>query len=108
MPRSGAGLKLLAKPKIFAAWLRPLYRQNWVVYFKPCGGPEYVLQYLGCYTHRVAISNHRLFSFTDDQVTFAGAIRLTTMNKSSRPCRSTSSCVASYYTSFHKASCASV
>jgi Putative transposase/Transposase zinc-binding domain len=64
-------LKLLAQPKIFAAWLRPLYRQNWVVYLKPpFGGPEYVLQYLGRYTHRVAISNHRLVSFADDQVTF--------------------------------------
>ena len=64
-------LKLLAKPKIFAAWLRPLYRKNWVVYLKrPFGGPEYVLQYLGRYTHRVAISNHRLVSFTDGQVTF--------------------------------------
>jgi len=64
-------LKLLAKPKIFAAWLRPLYRQNWVVYLKPpFGGPEYVLQYLGRYTHRVAISNHRLVSFIDGQVTF--------------------------------------
>src|SRR5215470_17651283 len=64
-------LKLLAKPKIFAAWLRPLYRQHWVVYLRPpFGGPEYVLQYLGRYTHRVAISNHRLISFIDDQVTF--------------------------------------
>ncbi len=64
-------LKLLAQPKTFAAWLRPLYRQDWVVYLKrPFGGPEYVLQYLGRYTHRVAISNHRLVSFTDGQVTF--------------------------------------
>src|SRR5215467_1446995 len=64
-------LKLLAKPKIFAAWLRPLHRQDWVVYLKPpFGGPEYVLQYLGRYTHRVAISNHRLVSFIDGQVTF--------------------------------------
>src|SRR5882724_13542086 len=64
-------LKLLAQPKTFAAWLRPLYRQNWVVYLKrPFGGPEYVLHYLGRYTHRVAISNHRLVSFTDGQVTF--------------------------------------
>jgi len=63
-------LKLLAQPKIFAAWLRPLYRQDWVVYLKPpFGGPEYVLQYLGRYTHRVAISNHRLVSLTDGQVT---------------------------------------
>src|SRR5271169_2724973 len=64
-------LKLLAQPKIFAAWLRPLYRQDWVVYLKrPFGGPQYVLQYLGRYTHRVAISNHRLVSLTDGQVTF--------------------------------------
>jgi hypothetical protein len=64
-------LKLLAQPKIFAAWLRPLYRQDWVVYLKPpFGGPEYVLHYLGRYTHRVAISNHRLVALTDGQVTF--------------------------------------
>src|ERR1700758_4707621 len=64
-------LKLLAQPKIFAAWLRPLFRQDWVVYLKrPFGGPEYVLHYLGRYAHRVAISNHRLVSFADGQVTF--------------------------------------
>jgi hypothetical protein len=64
-------LALLAQPKIFAAWLRPLFRQDWVVYLKrPFGGPEYVLQYLGRYTHRVAISNHRLVSLADGQVTF--------------------------------------
>ena len=64
-------LALLAQPKVFAAWLRPLFQQDWVVYLKrPFGGPEYVLQYLGRYTHRVAISNHRLLSFVDDQVTF--------------------------------------
>ncbi|MGB8438367.1 MAG: IS91 family transposase [Candidatus Acidiferrales bacterium] len=64
-------LKLLAQPKIFAAWLRPLFRQDWVVYLKPpFGSPEYVLHYLGRYTHRVAISNHRLVSFADGQVTF--------------------------------------
>jgi hypothetical protein len=64
-------LKLLAQPKTFAAWLRPLHRQDWVVYLKrPFGGPEYVVHYLGRYTHRVAISNHRLVSFSDGQVTF--------------------------------------
>jgi hypothetical protein len=66
-----ADLKLLANPKTFAAWLRTLFRENWVVYLKPpFGGPEYVLQYLGRYTHRVAISNHRLVSYVDGQVTF--------------------------------------
>ena len=69
--RFAGDLKLLAQPKIFAAWLRPLFRQDWVVYLKrPFGGPEYVLHYLGRYTHRVAISNHRLVSLTDGQVTF--------------------------------------
>jgi putative transposase len=61
----------LAQPKIFASWLRPLFRKHWIVYCKPpFGGPEYVLHYLGRYTHRVAISNHRLVSFNDGQVTF--------------------------------------
>src|SRR5215467_11992475 len=61
----------LTHPKFFAAWLRPLFRKDWIVYSKPpFGGPEYVLHYLGRYTHRVAISNHRLVSFDDGQVTF--------------------------------------
>jgi len=65
------GLALLAQPKTFAAWLRLLFRKDWVVYAKrPFGGPEYVLQYLGRYTHRVAISNHRLISFAEGKVTF--------------------------------------
>src|SRR5467141_2300607 len=64
-------LQLLAQPKTFAAWLRPLFRKDWVVYSKPpFGGPEYVLQYLGRYTHRVAISNHRLVSSAEGKVTF--------------------------------------
>jgi len=66
-----ADLALLAQPKVFAAWLRPLFRRDWIVYSKPpFGGPEDVLQYLGRYTHRVAISNHRLVSLADGQVTF--------------------------------------
>jgi hypothetical protein len=64
-------LASLTHPKIFASWLRPLFRKDWIVYSKPpFGGPEYVLHYLGRYTHRVAISNHRLVSFGDGQVTF--------------------------------------
>jgi hypothetical protein len=64
-------LTLLAQPRTFAAWLRPLFRKDWVIYSKPpFGGPEYVLQYLGRYTHRVAISNHRLVSFAEGKVTF--------------------------------------
>jgi Putative transposase/Transposase zinc-binding domain len=61
----------LAQPKTFAAWRRLLFRKNWVVYAKPpFGGPDHVLHYLGRYTHRVAISNHRLISLVDGQVTF--------------------------------------
>jgi len=64
-------LKPLAHPKAFSAWLRTLYRHHWHVYSKrPFGGAEQALRYLGRYTHRVAISNHRLVSFLDDQVTF--------------------------------------
>jgi hypothetical protein len=48
-----------------------LFRQDWVVYAKrPFGGPEHVLHYLARYTHRVAISNHRLLAFEDARVTF--------------------------------------
>ncbi|HMD16369.1 MAG TPA: IS91 family transposase [Terriglobales bacterium] len=69
--RFSGDLALLAQPKIFASWLRPLFRKDWVVYSKPpFGGPQYVLQYLGRYTHRVAISNHRLVSSADQHVTF--------------------------------------
>src|SRR5208283_148458 len=64
-------LKPLAHPKTFAAWLRTLFRQDWHVYSKPpFGGAEHALRYLGRYTHRVAISNHRLVSFADQEVTF--------------------------------------
>jgi hypothetical protein len=64
-------LQALTQPKTFAAWLRPLFRKDWVVYAKPpFGGPEHVLRYLGRYTHRVAISKHRLISFADQKVTF--------------------------------------
>jgi len=67
----GGKLAPLAQPKTFAAWLRRLFRQDWVVYAKPpFGGPEHVLHYLGRYTHRVAISNHRLVSFAEGKVTF--------------------------------------
>lgn len=55
----------------FNKMLRMLFRRDWVVYAKPpFGGPEYVLHYLARYTHRVAISNHRIVNFTDGNVTF--------------------------------------
>jgi predicted Zn-ribbon and HTH transcriptional regulator len=64
-------LQHLAEPRAFRAWLRTLFRQDWVVYAKrPFGGPEHALRYLGAYTHRVAISNQRLVALSDGQVTF--------------------------------------
>ena len=64
-------LKHLADPKTFHSFIRDLHRYNWVVHCKrPFGGPEQVLKYLGRYTHRVAISNHRLVSFEKGEVTF--------------------------------------
>jgi hypothetical protein len=63
--------KALQDPKLFRALLRSSFRQDWIVYAKPpFGGPQYVLHYLARYTHRVAISNHRLVAFQDGQVTF--------------------------------------
>ncbi len=51
--------------------LRSLFRSDWVVYSKrPFGGAEHALRYLGCYTHRVAISNHRLIALKEGEVTF--------------------------------------
>ncbi|MBB5319382.1 transposase [Tunturiibacter empetritectus] len=64
-------LKELAAPERFQRFLRQLFSKDWVVYAKPpFGGAEHVLNYLARYTHRVAISNHRLVSFKDDSVSF--------------------------------------
>src|SRR5262249_36709937 len=61
----------LADKKAFATFLDELSTQDWVVYAKPpFGGPEHVLQYLARYTHRVAISNHRLLSVNESEVRF--------------------------------------
>ena len=64
-------LAALAEPAALRRWLTPLYESAWVVYAKPpFGGPEQVLKYLARYTHRVAISNHRLVALAEGQVTF--------------------------------------
>src|SRR5262249_19585193 len=64
-------LRPLQNEKAFRAFLRPLFRQNWIVYAKPpFGGPHHVLAYLARYTHRVAITNHRLAPFDGPKVTF--------------------------------------
>lgn len=64
-------LSELLDPNAFAAHLVPLRKTDWVVYAKPpFGGPKAVLAYLSRYTHRVAISNHRLVSADADTVAF--------------------------------------
>jgi hypothetical protein len=64
-------LASLAEPRSFAAWLRVLFRQDWVVYSKPpFAGPEHALRYLGAYTHRVGIANSRLVALSEGNVSF--------------------------------------
>lgn len=65
-------LASLKQPTAFRALCRQAARIEWVVYAKPpFGGPERVLKYLARYTHRVAISNHRLQSLEQGRVNFA-------------------------------------
>ena len=64
-------LQSLADKKAFYAFLRVLHQHQWVVYAKPpFGGARHVLNYLARYTHRVALSNHRLVVLSDGKVTF--------------------------------------
>ena len=64
-------IHLLQFPQAFQKFLDNLYTQEWVVYCKPpFGSPKQVLNYLGRYTHRVAISNHRIVSMENGMVTF--------------------------------------
>jgi Putative transposase/Transposase zinc-binding domain len=61
----------LADKAAFKAYLRPLREVDWVVYAKePFAGPRQVLRYLARYTHRIAISNRRLLSADENDVTF--------------------------------------
>jgi hypothetical protein len=61
----------LRNPAQWHAFIDALFETDWVVYAKPAfGGGSAVLRYLGRYTHRVAISNHRLLAFDGDHVTF--------------------------------------
>jgi len=75
----------LAEASAFGRWLQPLSAREWVVYAKPpFGGPEVVLKYLARYTHRVAIGNRRL-------VSWSGGVH----GQGSRQRRARSSCVGS-------------
>jgi hypothetical protein len=64
-------LEPLRRQSAFRAFLKPLSQKEWVAYAKaPFRGPDHLLQYLARYTHRVAISNHRLIAFDGESVTF--------------------------------------
>ena len=65
------GTEHLRDPAQWHAFVDALFETDWVVYAKPAfGGASAVLRYLGRYTHRVAISNHRLLAFDGEHVTF--------------------------------------
>jgi len=66
-----SSLQELDDRKAFLRYLAPLPKKKWVVYAKkPFAGPQQVLDYVGRYTHRVAISNNRILNIEDGQVTF--------------------------------------
>jgi len=61
-----------ALPNEPKAFFNSLFQTNWVVYAKrPFGGPLQVIEYLGRYTHKIAISNHRITGIDNDTVRFA-------------------------------------
>jgi len=65
------GIAHLKDPRIFEVFRRQFYHKKWVVYCKPpFDGAEGVLQYLGRYTHRIAISNNRILTLQDGEVCF--------------------------------------
>ena len=60
-----------AKSHMFRQLVNSLYKKKWVVYIKkPVERPEFIIKYLGRYTHRVAISNQRIVSLKEGMVTF--------------------------------------
>jgi Putative transposase/Transposase zinc-binding domain len=64
-------LEALQDPQTFTHYLDPVQKAEWVVYAKPpFAGPQQVVDYVGRYTHRVAISNHRIVDIEDGQVKF--------------------------------------
>ena len=66
-----AVLKELLRHQMDKAFVNALYKHNWVVYAKrPFTGPQSVIEYLGRYTHKIAISNHRIKTIDDAGVTF--------------------------------------
>jgi hypothetical protein len=65
-------LQKFENPEALKKLFDSLYEAQWIVYAKPpFAGPKAVFKYLGRYTHRIAISNNRIISVTDDSVTFS-------------------------------------
>ncbi|HEY8889067.1 MAG TPA: IS91 family transposase [Clostridium sp.] len=65
------GIHELTEKHIFQSFIDKLYKKEWVVYCKPpFGSAEHVIEYLGRYSHRVAISNHRIVNLENGYVTF--------------------------------------
>ena len=68
----GQNLEHLAEKRVFNKFLNSLWKKDWVVDMQPpARNPSRLIRYLARYTHRVAISNHRLISIDDDRVTFS-------------------------------------
>jgi hypothetical protein len=64
-------VRRLAEPTVWNDLITELYRKKWVIYSRPpFDGTKGVLDYLGRYTHRIAISNHRIVKMEDDSVSF--------------------------------------
>jgi hypothetical protein len=64
-------IEALTDEAVFLRYLKPVEESEWVVYAKkPFGGPQKVLDYLGRYTHRVALSNDRILDVSNGQVSF--------------------------------------
>lgn len=67
----GSQASILLNPKVWTVLKNKLYKTNWVVNCKePFRGPETVLEYLGRYTHKIAVSNYRIKEITDTTVGF--------------------------------------
>jgi len=59
-------------PQVDRSLISGLFQKEWVVYAKrPFSGPEHVVEYLGRYTHKIALSNHRLTAVDEQTVTFS-------------------------------------
>jgi Putative transposase len=78
----------LANPAAFQLLINALRKKSWVVYAKkPFGSPAHVLDYLGRYTHRVALSNDRILSAHNGDVTFSYRDRKDQNRKKTMPTR---------------------